>query len=62
MAETRTNAAGETVEYNEDTDRWEPVDSEKDDEGVEGDSLAPEGETVVKEGNAPERRAPEDDR
>lgn len=29
MAEQRVNAAGETVELNEETDRWEPVKSEK---------------------------------
>lgn len=29
MAEQRVNAAGEIVELNEDTDRWEPVKDEK---------------------------------
>lgn len=44
MTEQRTNAAGETVEYNKDTDRWEPVKNEAEAPKVEEDASEPEDE------------------
>lgn len=56
MAEQRQNGRGETVEFNEDTQRWEPVDSEKEETTAPENPVPAEGEVLEDKGNAPESR------
>lgn len=61
MAEQRVNAAGETVEYNENTDRWEPVRGEESKQTAETSNPVPtKDETLVEEGEKTPRRAKAD--
>ncbi len=57
----RVNAQGEVVEFNENSGRWESVKEEREDtkteQTVETSNPAPEGETVVREGESTPRRA-----
>lgn len=63
MAEQRTNGLGQTVEFNEKSGRWEPVKTqtnhvESTDTPEETSAPVPtDQETVVEEGDAPQRRA-----
>ena len=71
MAEQRVNALGQTVEFNENTGRWDKVvdDKKSEDKSVEdksegvtteeagtGDPAPGADETMVDEGAAPQRR------
>lgn len=71
MAEQRTNALGQTVEFNEDSGRWDKIvdgDANTAPEGVSegqgidteqagtGDPAPGNDETMVDEGAAPQRR------
>ena len=71
MAEQRVNALGQTVEFNENTGRWDKVvdDKKSEDKPVEdksegvtteeagtGDPAPGADETMVDEGAAPQRR------
>lgn len=60
MTQYRTNAAGEQVRYDKNTDRWVPVKHREKKDTAETSQPAPEGETVVSEGDTTPRRARDD--
>lgn len=59
MAEQRVNANGQTVEFNEKTDRWEPVKADSKPEEKTEDTSTPvptEDEKLVMDEEVPPRR------
>lgn len=60
MTQYAQNAQGEKTRFDEEQDRWVPVQSRKKAESKETSQPAPEGDTVVNEGNTTPRRARDD--